>query len=305
MVKFGVLNSDLELLIGTPLFDASFLSSLDKLNILARKIFRGKLRGEKRSRKIGQSVEFHDFRQYLPGDDIRRIDWNLYARLEKYFIKLFVEEEDVTIYLLIDCSKSMSHGHPNKFNYARRFAAALSYIALSNKERVQVAVFDSELNRIERPLRGKSRYKRLFDVISGIKLGGTTSLVKAISQFTAQKTVPGIVVILSDFLFPNPTQALSGLVGRGNQVTLIQVLSPNEIKPNLAGDLELVDAETGKSIEVSMGAGVMRKYQKNLDILKTDLKNWAMKTSSDYVFLSTDEDLSNVLFKKIRHSVLM
>lgn len=304
MVLSVVVQTNTKQVLDLPPFDASFLASLEKLDILSKKVFRGKLRGEKRSRRLGQSVEFHDFRQYLPGDDIRRIDWNLYARLEKYFIKLFIEEEDLTLYVIIDASKSMTYGNPVKFDYARRLAAALAYVALSNLERVQVAVFDSKLNTIERPLRGRSRFLRLFEVISRLETGEHTSLVNAISQFVAQKSVPGVIVIISDFLFANPTQALSGLVGRGNQVILLQVLSQSEIKPDLAGDLDLVDAETGQAVEVSMGAGVMKRYLRNFDVLKNDLAGWARRTASDYILIPSDSDIVDVFFRQLRRIVV-
>lgn len=281
-------------------FDASFMAKLEKLDYLAKKMFRGKLRGEKRSRKLGQSVEFHDFRPYMPGDDIRRIDWNLYARLEKYFIKLFVEEEDLTLYLIVDSSASMNFGEPNKFVFARRLAAALSYIALSNLERVQVAVFDDRLNIIQRPTRGRSKFLRLFEILAARQTGGASSLVTSIAQFVAQKPLPGVTIVLSDFLFENPTQALSGLVGRGNQVMLIQTLSPVEIKPDLTGDLELVDSESGRTMNVSMGSGVFRRYLRNLEALKSELAGWARKTSSDYILVPTDADLVDIVLRDLR-----
>jgi uncharacterized protein (DUF58 family) len=285
-------------------FDTAFLAQLGKLDILARKMFRGKLRGEKRSRKLGQSVEFHDFRQYLPGDDIRRIDWNLYARLERYFIKLFVEEEDLTLYLIVDCSKSMDFGAPNKFVYALRLAAALSYVALANLERVQVAIFDDSLSVIQRPTRGRSRFKRLMDVLGAQSPGGATSLTRAIARFVALDPLPGVIVVVSDFLFENPTQALSGLVGRGNQVVLAQTLAPSEIKPELAGDLELVDAESGRTIEVSMGAGVFKRYIRNLGALRDELSRWAVRTQSDYILIPTDTDISTAVLGRMRNIVV-
>ena len=280
------------------------MRQLAQLDILTKKMFRGKLRGEKRSRKTGQSVEFHDYREYNPGDDIRRVDWNLYARIEKHFIKLFVEEEDLTLYLLLDCSKSMNFGSPNKFDFARRLAASFSYIALANLERVQVAVFDNKLSVVQRPVRGRSKYVRLFEILENQTADGSSSLPQAISQFIASKPLPGVIVVLSDFLFPEPTRALSGLAGRGNQVALIQTLSPDELRPDLAGDLELIDAETGQSVSVSMGSGVFRRYLAGLETQNTELKSWARKTGRDFFRVSAAANLRDVLLKDMRGLLL-
>ncbi len=286
------------------ILDAEFMRQLSELEILTKKLFRGKLRGEKRSRKTGQSVEFHDYRQYQPGDDLRRIDWNLYARLEKHFNKLFVEEEDVTLYILLDCSKSMNFGNPNKLVYARKLAAVFAYISLSNLERVQVAIFDSKLNVIQRPIRGRSKCIRLFEILESQTTGHTTSLSAATGQFVAAKPLPGVVLVISDFLFENPTGSLSGIAGRGNQVVLAQVLSPDEIKPDLAGDLELVDAESGKPVSVSMGSGVFRRYLAKLEKLQGELKVWARKTGSDYFLVPTGKPLKNVILQDMRGIIL-
>lgn len=285
-------------------FDADFMRQLAELEILTKKMFRGKLRGEKRSRKTGQSVEFHDYRQYQPGDDIRRVDWNLYARLERHFIKLFVEEEDLTLYILLDCSKSMNYGAPNKFEYARRLAAAFSYISLSSLERVQVAVFDARLKVIQRPIRGRSKYIRLFEILESQRADGESSLSAAVNQFIASKPLPGVVLVISDFLFDNPTHSLSGLAGRGNQVVLAQVLSPDEIRPDLAGDLELVDSESGKSVSVSMGSGVFRRYMAGVAKLQSEIKTWTRKTGSDFVIIPTSRSLRDALLKDMRGLIL-
>ncbi|MEP0814348.1 MAG: DUF58 domain-containing protein [bacterium] len=280
------------------------MSQLEQLQIIAKKMFRGKLRGEKRSRKLGQSVEFHDFRQYMPGDDIRRIDWNLYGRIERYFVKLFVEEEDLTLYLLVDSSKSMSFGTPPKFDYARRLAAALAYISLSNLERVSVAVFDTDLGVIQRPTRGRSKFVHLFKILEAQKADGKTSLVQAVAEFLALKQAPGVVAIISDFLFPFPARALSGLVGRGNQVALIQVLLPEEIKPELSGDLELLDSESGERVEVSMGSSVFKMYVERLAELQSELSRWAARTSSDYVLIPSGRDLTKAVLGDLRNRVI-
>ncbi|MFQ6097104.1 MAG: DUF58 domain-containing protein, partial [Armatimonadota bacterium] len=147
------------------LFDADFFRKLERLSILVKRPFPGVLKGEKRSPRRGHSVEFADFRNYTPGDDFRRVDWNVYGRLEKLFLKLFVEEEDLTVYVLIDGSKSMDFGEPRKFDYARRLAAAIGYIALCNLDRLAIGVFTSRVATLFPSTRGRPEAHRMFDFL--------------------------------------------------------------------------------------------------------------------------------------------
>ncbi len=185
---------------GGPLIDQGFLAKIGKLDIVSRKILQGKIKGEKRSKKRGQSVEFADHRQYSPGDDLRFLDWNIYARLDRLMIKLFLEEEDLHIYLLLDASASMDYGRPNKFRYAQRVAAALGYIGLVNMNRVGIGTFSSTLDRVFRPERGRKNLKKLVAFLEQTPCGGRTDLGAAFKRFALEHSRQGIVVILSDFL---------------------------------------------------------------------------------------------------------
>ncbi|MCH7471730.1 DUF58 domain-containing protein [bacterium] len=280
--------------------DAAFLAELEGLRILSRKVFRGQIRGERRSRNKGQSVEFVDYRQYLQGDDIRRIDWNLYGRLERYYIKLFEEEEDLRLYLIIDSSASMDYGNPNKFDHARKLAAALAYIVLSNLETVSVSVFSGGYDVMSTPMRGKGKIHPIIRKLNELEAGGDSQLSAAAARFTAHTRKSGVVCVLSDFFVSEGIDSIAPLLGPGHQIELIQVLSPEEAKPQLTGDLELIDAESGGGVEVSMGVHVMRRYHQRLSALQEELKKFALRSGGDYFLCNTAMPMREFIFGMLR-----
>ena len=163
------------------ILDDGFMAKIERLRLVSRKVIVGRIRGERLTRKRGQSAEFADYRHYAVGDDLRFLDWNLYARLDHLFLKLFLEEEDLHVYILVDTSGSMAYGRLSKLHYARKVAAALAYIGLANYDRVFVAALgEGRLQQIG-PLRGKHQALRLLDFLSGLKAEGTTLLL--VEQF--------------------------------------------------------------------------------------------------------------------------
>ena len=185
------------------LFDESFLRRLERLAILSRRAMAGQLQGERRSPKRGQSVEFADFRPYAPGDDFRRIDWNAYARLERFFIKLFIEEEDLTVHQLVDTSRSMDWGEPNKLWYAVRAAGALGYVALAGLDRVTVTACGDVVNGSAHyfpPRRGKQQALALFSFLQTLAAGGRTDLAPRLRAYAAAAMQPGPLILFSDLL---------------------------------------------------------------------------------------------------------
>ncbi len=285
--------------------DSAFLAELEGLRVLSRKVFRGQMRGERRSRNKGQSVEFVDFRPYMQGDDIRRIDWNLYGRLERFYIKLFEEEEDLRLYILLDHSASMNYGSPNKFDEARKLAAALAYIVLANSETVSVSVFSSSYDLITTPTRGKGKIHQIIKGLNNMETGGESMLGAAAGKFASQTRKSGIVCILSDFLTPEGIGSIAPLLGLGHQIELFQVLAPEEANPQLTGDLELVDMESGLSEEVSLGQNVMRGYHQRLNALQAELKAFALKSGGDYFMFNTSEGVTNLVRGVLRKARLV
>lgn len=283
----------------------AFLSELEGLRLLSRKVFRGQMRGERRSRNKGQSVEFVDFRPYLTGDDLRRIDWNLYGRLERHYIKLFEEEEDLRLYVLLDCSASMDYGSPRKFDAATRLAAALSHITLANHETVSVSIFAGGYAPLSTPTRGKGKIHPLLRKLALLKPDGGSKLGHAAAAFAASTRKSGLVVVISDFLFPGAQEALAPLAGMGHQVELVQLLAPEELNPTLTGDIELIDAESGERVELSLGLPVMRKYMARLGALQGELRKLALRLGGDYFLYSSRSPLRDFVLGELRKGRLV
>ena len=209
---------------------------------------RGGLKGGRRSVKRGQSVEFADYRDYALGDDLRQLDWNVYARLEKLFVKLFIEEEDVTITFLLDASPSMAFGKPQKLLFAKRAAAALGYIALAGEDRVVVAALAGRTARRQGGLRGSGRVFRLLAKLSGDPAGRRARRTswRAARHAAAMLTGRGVIVLISDLLDPGADRVIRELAATGSELIVLHVLSPDELDPPLEGDLRLVDSESGE-----------------------------------------------------------
>src|SRR4029078_6333326 len=221
-------------------FDEGFLRQLERLQLIMKAPVRGGLKGGRRSVKRGQSVEFADFRDYSLGDDLRLLDWNGLARLEQLFIKLFVEEEDVTIHFLLDASASMAAGNPPKLLFAKRAAAALGYIGLAAEDRVAVTALAARAGRRQVALRGSGRVFRLLAALSSIGAAdGPTDLLAWVRQAAAQLTGGGVIVLLSDLLDPAADKVIRELAATGSELIVLHVLSPAELDPALYGALRL------------------------------------------------------------------
>jgi uncharacterized protein (DUF58 family) len=285
----------------TTVFDEAFLRQLERLLILMRSPVRGGLKGGRRSVKRGQSVEFADYRDYALGDDLRQLDWNVYARLERLFVKLFIEEEDVTVTLLVDASASMATGRPQKLLFAKRAAAALGYIALASEDRVSLSVIAGRASRRRTALRGSGRVFRLLSDLSAVEpAAGPTDLVAAARHAAAQLTGRGVVVLLSDLLDPAADRIIRELAATGSELVIIHVLSPDELDPALEGDLRLVDSETGEGIDVTADLGTLDAYKARLAAWKQGFADLAARRRASYVDLSSDTNLAELMFAELR-----
>ena len=285
----------------TTVFDEAFLRQLERLLLLMRSPVRGGLKGGRRSVKRGQSVEFADYRDYSLGDDLRQLDWNVYARLEKLFVKLFIEEEDVTVTILVDASASMASGRPEKLLFAKRAAAALGYIALASEDRVSLSVLAGRAARRRTALRGSGRVFRLLSDLSSIETAsGPTDLVAAARHAAAQLTGRGVVVLLSDLLDPAADRVIRELAATGSELVILHVLSPDELDPALEGDLRLIDAETGEGIDVTADLGTLDAYKTRLAAWKAGFADLAARRRASYVDLSSDMNLAELMFAELR-----
>jgi len=285
----------------TTVFDEAFLRQLERLLLLMRSPVRGGLKGGRRSVKRGQSVEFADYREYALGDDLRQLDWNVYARLEKLFVKLFIEEEDVTVTLLLDASASMASGRPEKLLFAKRAAAALGYIALASEDRVTVSVMAGRASRRRGGLRGSGRVFRLLSDLSAVEpAAGPTDLVAAARHAAAQLTGRGVVVLLSDLPDPAADRVIRELAATGSELVILHVLSPDELDPALEGDLRLVDSETGDRVDVTADLGTLDAYKTRLAAWKQGFADLAARRRASYVDLSSDTNLAELMFAELR-----
>lgn len=282
-------------------FDEGFLRQLERLLLLLRSPVRGGLKGGRRSVKRGQSVEFADYRDYALGDDLRQLDWNVYARLEKLFVKLFVEEEDVTITILLDASASMASGTPEKLLFAKRAAAALGYIGLASEDRVAVSALGGRTSRRQTPLRGSGRVFRLLSNLSAIQPAtGPTDLVAAARHAAAQLHGRGVVVLMSDLLDPAADSVIRELAATRSELIVLHILSPDELDPQLEGDLRLIDAETGTGVDITADLPTLDAYRSRLAAWKESFADLAARRRASYVDLSSAVPLNDLIFAELR-----
>ncbi len=270
------------------LLSADFMNRLERLEILSRKIFVGRMKGERRSKRRGESVEFADYRNYVVGDDLRFLDWNIYARLEKLLLKLFLEEEDLNVTILLDVSGSMDWGKPNKGMYVKRVAAALAYIGLVRYDRVSIYGYSGTLTHEMRGVRGRRLAAQLMQFLRDMPLEGASDFTAVAKRFAVRYTGKGVVVVLSDFLDKTGyADGLRYLLSRDLDLYVIQVLSPEEINPELAGDLKLLDVEDDDTAEVTISKPLLDKYKANLKTYCAGLKDHCLCRGINYLFTST------------------
>jgi uncharacterized protein (DUF58 family) len=286
--------------------DKQLLRKLDRFEIVPRGIHRGGQIGHRRSASRGTGLEFADHKEYSAGDDIRYLDWNLYARLEELFVKIFEQDEALPIYLLLDRSGSMQVGSPSKAAFGARVAAALAYVGLANQDHVRLLLFADGLVAATRTLAGKTRIYELAEFLDGAS-EGRTDFREAIESFSKETRLPGVAFVLSDFLDPSaslgagPAGVLEGmrlLVSRKFGVYALHIVAPEEAAPDLSGDSELRDIETGETLSVPLRRDMAQRYQAffaaHCGALRADLRRYGVH----YLRLATDQPLDEVLFSR-------
>jgi uncharacterized protein (DUF58 family) len=303
------------------LLTPELLRRLEQFQLLAQRRAKSNARGERRSRARGQSVEFADYRNYVPGDDFRHLDWNLYGRLERLFLKLYEEERELPVRVFLDASESMTFGEPRKFDFARQVAAAVGYVALSGFDRVSVVPFPSgerpaqnggadQITTAElaargalRSVRGKKSAISFFQNLGQLTAGGGADFNASLRRGALEARQAGVAVILSDFLDPAGYEAgLNALIGRGFQVSAVQILAPDELAPTLFGDLRLVDSETGGLQEVTFGRFRMKHYQQTVRNYVQRLREYCQPRGIHFFSTSSNTDLRDLLLKQLRQA---
>ena len=285
------------------LLDVNFLKQITRFQIRSENVFRGKFKGERRSLNRGASVEFADYRTYELGDDLRHIDWNVYARLDRLFLKLFNAEEDLPIFILIDNSTSMDFGQPTKLECAKRIAAALSYIGLISFDRVSVYTFSDQLIPIVPAMYGKAQFPKVSQAIEGIAVGAETHLTPCLQRFLAETKGYGVGIIISDFWDMDGYEtSIKRLLSRSFDLTLIHLLSHEEIHPQLSGELQLADAETGQSKEITVNEQALVGYTERLNAFCENLKRYCLNRGVTYIRMNQRTPIEQFILRDLRRS---
>ncbi|NTZ20170.1 DUF58 domain-containing protein [Paenibacillus sp. JMULE4] len=291
--------------------DPKLLLRLEQMSLVAKRRTRGTMQGKRRSKQLGASLEFADYRMYAPGDDIRRFDWGAYARTGKPFIKQFMDEQELQVNLYIDVTRSM--GFPleeaagNKLMYARQLAACIGYMALSGYDRVSARLFSDRIVRELPMLRGKGSVHRLFRFLSEAEAESGGDIADAVMKPGAIPRQPGMTWIFSDFLYESGIEeALNYLLAARQEVVVVQVLSEEEVRPALTGDLRLIDSESGTGKEVAVTARVIEAYQAAIRQYTHGLKQFCHERGITYVLATTDVPVADAVLRSLReHGLLL
>ncbi len=283
------------------LFDDEFQRKLEYLAIVSRRVFAGRLRAERRTRKTGSGIEFADHREYVAGDDFRYLDWNLYQRLGRLLLRLFEEEEDLSIYLILDTSSSMGFGRNKKIIYGKRLAAALAYIGLANLDRVAiVTTTDKVLDRMP-PTRGKQRIFKVFQFLREARADGTTDLGAALRVFVSQHKRRGLAVLVSDLYDPAGfEQGINVLRYNKFEPFVLHIIDRSDASPPLRGDVRLYDCETGEEREVTVTSRVLQKYKEAYDQYLLDVQNFCASKQVSYVSADTSVPFDEMVLRVLR-----
>ena len=288
--------------VASELFDPAFLASLQRLHIQARRVARGGRHAEQRSNDLGAGIEFRDFRPYVPGDDFRAIDWTIYRRLGKVFLRLFEELEDLPVYLLPDTSNSMYLESPPRAHTGLRAALALASIALNQHDSVGLFPFGSDLSVALRPQSGKGRVMRFAEALAGLQGQGPTDLQRAVQTLESMQLRRGLVVLISDFFDPGGIEAVQSALKRiRHRVLLVQLVADGDREPGLQGDLQLRDCESGAVEDVSATPAVLERYRQAYDGFQQELANFANKRGMGMLQLDVGADVVTQLATLFEH----
>lgn len=311
-----------------PLFDSVFLAKLEQLYLLSKRLFRGEHRANRPSRQIGSSLEFADYRNYSLGDDLRAIDWNVYARLDRLFIKLFEQEQDLNVWVLIDASASMrwtpagasrtrplsrplgsdeAYTHGTKFDHARRLGASLAYVALANLDRVNLYWFGESLGREMGFVRGKAQFHRVLDFLRRpSELTDASRLQASLQTFVQRNRRRGLVFLVSDLFDPRGFEEALGLLRYEQFDThVIQVLDPKEVAPEDSGDLRLTESETGSSLEITLDSHLLRRYRQEIQRFLRSVEVFCEKRGMGYAFASTAVPFEDLVLRVLRNGTIL
>lgn len=288
------------------LLDEKTRRKLEQVTLSASRVRAGAMKGERRSVKRGTSIEFADYRNYVRGDDLRRLDWNIYGRLDRPYIKLLEDEEDLAVHLLLDISASMDwpqegERDQNKFLFAKRLFAGLAYISLASNDRMLMSAIGARGLESFGPVRGRGHSVRMLRYVHGLEASGVAELNAALKDYAARAGRPGLCLIISDMFSPTGyLDGLNTLLGKGFEIGLIHVLSPDEVEPPLGGDLRLIDVETNQPQEVTIDATMRDLYVRRLEAWRDDIRAECVRRRVHYIPVETDSAWEKVILYEMR-----
>ncbi|MDQ1256485.1 MAG: hypothetical protein QG656_1081 [Candidatus Hydrogenedentes bacterium] len=289
-----------------PLLEPEFLARLERLAIAVKKVQLGINKGERKSKRKGISIEFADYRDYVQGDDLRFVDWNIFGRLDALYLKLFQEQEDLTVHLLIDASASMRFGKPSKIEFAGKMAAAIGYIALTSYDRVSAEAFSSIGSSQLQPCRGRASAHKLFSFIQSIEPENGTNLEQACRTYVTRNRTKGVALLVTDFFDEAGFDGcLRRLQQSGSDLYVIHALSPEEIDPPITGDLKLVDSETNAFTEISVSRGLLKRYKENLTGFCEEIRRFCLARGIVYVPVSTETSVEQLTLDVLRRGGML
>jgi len=282
-------------------FDADFVRRLEYWSLFFKRVYGGDLSAARRSREVGSGIEFADRRVYLPGDDLRYLDWKAYARLDRVLLRLFEEEKDLRVHVLLDRSTSMQIGRPPKLLAAKRLAAALAYIVLANPDRVSISLFADGIDEFSPPTRGKARIYAILETLRAVTAEGETSVADAAMQLTSREKRSGLVFVLSDFLVEEGIpDALDRLRYHGHEVTLIRLVSAEDASPSVSGEVEIFDAETGQVLRCVVTAAMRERYGEQFEKLGETIRRVALAKGARYLDLVSEDPFDDHIASVLR-----
>ncbi|MFC1736810.1 DUF58 domain-containing protein [Candidatus Hydrogenedentota bacterium] len=288
------------------LLEPDFLKRLERLAIACKKAQLGMTKGERPSRRKGSSIEFADYRDYVQGDDLRFVDWNIFGRLDSLYLKLFRDQEDLTLHLMIDASKSMSFGNPRKLEFACKMAAALGYIALVGYDRITAEAFMGDTSVRLPNCRGKAAGGKLFAFLEGIEASGITSLEEDCRSYVIRNRSKGVAILFTDFFDPEGYEGcLRRLMQSGSELYVVHVLAPEEIDPEVMGDLKLVDCETQTFSEISMSPALLKRYKKNRDAFCEEIRRFCVSRNIGYFLAPSNAPVEQLTLDVLRKGGLV
>jgi len=288
------------------LLSHEFLRRLDQFRLAPNQPARGHLKGLHRSNRAGSGMEFKDYRPYGDGDDMKRVDWRAYLRLDRLVVKLFVEEADLPIYLFLDCSASMGIGEPSKFDYGRKVAAALAHIGFINMDRVSLIAVADGVVRDQSGMRGKDQSWPAFEFLEGLRAGGRTALAVALRRYFERPRAHGLAIVISDFLDPAGFEpALDVLRNRRQDVLALHLVAREELEPELAEEVELVDAEDGSTIVERVTPALLAAYRQELEQHGAAIDAYCSRQGWGYVRAVTDSSFEDLVLRALRKEGLL